>query len=160
MAISNVGWLYSLSVEPNSVWGSVADFYKDVEACPRRKGRIIINSWVWGNMRSTLILPQPGDGFAFYHSWRAKFPAPYRHGGRPRISLVGTLEQIQIVGREVRHIKVSVDPAVLAAIKPSPIIRDSTTTHIFQQAGIVWGSHASLYHADGKTWKQIMALLP
>lgn len=161
MATSNVGWIYSLSADPNSVWGDVVDFYNDIDACPKRGGLIIVKSQVWGKMANKITaLPQRGDGFAFYHSWRAKFPAPYRFAGRPRISLVGTLETIQFSGREIQHIKVSVDPAVLAAMKLSPIVRDKPTIHIFEQARIVSGNHASLYHADSKTWKQITALVP
>jgi len=72
------GWLCTMSDSPDSVWGDVDQFYEDMEAYANdRKNEtdlIIVESQVWGKLKTAKVLPMPGDGFSFYHSTRAKFP--------------------------------------------------------------------------------------
>jgi hypothetical protein len=154
---TGIGWLFSLAQEPRATnWGGVESFYKAVKTYDIGHDPIIIDSEVWGTLQSTAILPRQGDGFAFYHSTRAKFPKPDSYGRKPRISLMGELLQ-DIDDRDMTRIRVAVDPNVLVALRDHPIIRDDLTRHLFENCGIVKGAIATLYHADHSTWTQFVA---
>lgn len=156
---TGAGWLYSLARHPKSNWGAVEDFYAAVDECDKKRGRIIIDSDVWGNLHSLAAIPVAGDGFAFYHSQRAIFPPDDGFKRKPRISLMGELLDIKLAGRNVEHIRVAVDRRILRAFKAHPIIRDDPTRTFFEDCGIVSGPVASLYHADHRTWAALVACL-
>jgi hypothetical protein len=152
---TGTGWLFSLARGSN--WGGVDDFYKAVAKSARRRRRIIVESDVWGTLRSLAATPVAGDGFAFYHSKRATFPSEDPFKRRPRISLMGELLDIRHTGRDLEHIAVAIDPQVLRAMKVHPLVRDDTTQDLFESCGIVPGAVATLYYADHPTWAAFVA---
>jgi hypothetical protein len=118
-----------------------------------------ISSPVWGILRSTSVLPAPGDGFAFYHSKRALFPAGDVFGRKPRISLMGELLDIDLEGRNVLRIEVSIQATVFEALQSEPIVRDETTRYLFVDCGIVPGAVATMYPAPAGVWEHFCQLL-
>lgn len=154
------GWLFSLARDDNSNWGEVEEFYDSIEERGvDENGTIIVDSRVWGTLQSTATLPKAGDGFAFYHSTRAGYPENDPFKRKPRISLMGELRDIEIEGRDLLRIVVSVDVAVLDALRAQPIIRDGSARPIFQDCGIVRGAVATLYRARASAWGQFERLM-
>lgn len=153
------GWLYSLKFNANTTWGSVDAFYDDVVSAEAQPdGRILVNSEVYGRIRGD-ELPVPGDGFAFYHSTKARFPSPDEFHRLPRISLVGELLDISFDGRDLEWISVAVEPSIITALMAHPIVRDDSTKEIFERSGLVSGPPYSLYPVAPDDWLRIEALI-
>lgn len=152
------GWLFSLSSEAELAWGDVAEFFRWIRQQPVRSGRKVLASKVWGTLRYKET-PVKGDGFAFYHTWRAIFPLDDEYGGRPRISLIGELTSIKLDGPNMKLIEVVVHPKVLRYMKKHPIVRDETTKLLFEDCGIVQGGVATLYRAQSFTWAALTGKL-
>lgn len=159
------GWLYTLSSRPDSAWGDVEQFHEDMQECARQRRSehdpIIVETNVWGKLKTTSVLPAPGDGFALYHSTRAGFPKGDKFGKKPRISAMGELLDYKHEGREVTWIKVAIEPDVLEFLESNPIIRDrgSSTGSLFEHC-IPPGFPASFYKVDSPTWNEFVSLLP
>lgn len=151
------GWLMSLRDEPQSIWGSVESFMSDIKRSPVRDGRYILDSDVWGRVATKELLPQKGQGIAFYHSTRAKFPSPDEHGRKPRVSLVGELLDVEMEGKEVIHFKVAIDKDTLKYMAAHPIVRTAEMAPVFEERGIKQGSVATFYYAAPEQWKQLLA---
>jgi hypothetical protein len=135
MIVTSDGWLYSLADDSN--WGTISGFYESIWGFPQIDGEIIVSSDVWGQLKNMHRVPVAGEGFAFYHSWRAGYPKADPFGKRPRISAMGRLLDISLDGRNVDWIEVAIDPAVLDALQQRPIIRDETNRALFEESGIV-----------------------
>lgn len=89
--------------DEESKWGAVEAFFEDLETLD--SGPLIIDWEVWGRVQRSDQVLRPGDGFAFYHSSRAKFPKQDRFGRKPRMSLVGQLESSEQTRQDVSRIK-------------------------------------------------------
>jgi hypothetical protein len=155
----NKGWLFALSQDPDrpSSWGSIEGFFDMIEDYGA-SDPIVIDSDVWGKMMSRPRLsPTPGDGFAFYHTTRAIFPPHDNYGKRPRISLVGRLLEIRIVGRTIEHIRVQVDRSTLNSMLDRPIVRTSHTEYLFRAC--MGGQTATLYEISPQVWKTFTGFL-
>lgn len=155
---SHSGWLMSLREDPLSNWGSVESFVRDVRGCPVQDGWYILESDVWGKMNVKEPLPQKGHGIGFYHSTRARFPERDRYGRKPRLTVIGGLLDVEIDGRDVTYIKAAIAKDVLEFMSKNPIVRDESTSNLFEGCGIKQGSVATFYYADPVQWKQIVAL--
>ena len=149
------GWLMSLRAE--SEWGGVDSFLDDVRTYKKGKGKIIIDSDVYGRIAQKDMEPKRGDGFAFYHSPRAEFPSADEHKRKPRITLIGELLDIEIDEREVTWIKVGVDPGILRSMTAKPIVREGDMVELFEGCGIKQGSVATFYYAEPSIWKKFLA---
>ena len=146
---TEIGWIFSLSDSSESNWGSVDNFYINILSRKSSKeGLINIESEVWGKMHRKNFTPKEGDGIAFYHSSRAKFPPNDPYKRQQRISLIGKLNYIEYEGLELKSIGVSAERRVIEILQTNPIIRDKNTKHIFENCGMVSGSVATLYKAD------------
>jgi len=152
-----VGWISLLSDTPESNWGSVEAFSRKV-LDGKRANPIKIKARVWGKLLRSEPRPKRGDGIAFYHSTRAGFPDGDPYKKRPRISLIATLDAVELEGQEVRYIEFSFDRAMAQALRKHPIVRDESTRHIFARCGIRPGPIASYYFADPKAWAEIVSL--
>lgn len=151
------GWISSLKDDPNSTWGNVEDFYEDISSIEAQPdGRIIVNSQVWGRIRGS-ERPVPGDGFAFYHSSRAKFPPRDQFRRSPRVSLVGELLDVRFSGEEIEMISVAVEPRVISALQARPIVRDDKTKLLFERS-VPPGPPYSLYPVEPEDWSRIQEL--
>ena len=155
-AQSQIGWLYSLAADLNSNWAHVHCFH---DLLTTMEDPIVISSEVWGRKKRKAFDPQPGDGFALYHSSSADFPADDPFKKNPRISVIGELVHIESEGVKISRLEIRVDRADLLALKETPIVRDERTKHIFERCEIVRGFPASLYRADRTAWAEIIALL-
>ncbi len=156
---TRIGWIFALSFNENSAWGNVEEFYENILECEGKDKILEISSDVWGKMQRKDMDPSSGDGFAFYHTSRAQYPIGDKYKGRPRISLVGRLEDIDVKGQDVSRIVVKTYKKLANTFKINPIIRDESTKHIFEQCGIVPGPIASFYYADAKAWGEILKLV-
>lgn len=154
---TGVGWLYSLANDPPTNWGTVEGFYESVGSAAQTE--ILIESEVWGRLRSMNTLPKRGDGLAFYHSTRAGFPKRDPYHRRPRISLMGELREIERDGRNIARLSVAVHPLVLREMKRRPIIRDDNTRHLFVHCGIVKGPPATMYFANAQIWQEFISMV-
>lgn len=148
------GWLYLLSGQ--SGWGSPESLHDAIEF--RRSGAGIIESDVWGRLNRKGLQPKAGDGIGFYHTRRAAFPPEDAHRRRPRVSLIGTVDVLEMNGQELKHIRARVDRALAKRLKQRPIVRDESTEHLFQQCGMVRGSIASMYEAPPDVWSALVKL--
>lgn len=146
------GWLYSLRHSEESAWGSPEGLFEALDATGDRSA-LQIESEVWGKLLRADCNPQPGDGFAFYHSRRARFPEGDIYKKRPRISLVGTLQEIERDGFNVSYIRVSLDQAVTEALRIAPVVRDERTEDFFQRCGLRPGPIASFYPVAANDWQ-------
>ncbi len=154
--MAKIGWLYSLAADSNSNWGHVHCFHQWLSP---RQDPIVISSKVWGRKKRKEFDPQPGDGFALYHSSIAEFPTSDPFKRQPRISVIGELVYIESEGVNISHLEIKVAYDDLVALAQAPIIRDESTRELFERCGIVKGFPASLYMADRTAWAEIMALL-
>ncbi len=154
---SESGWLMSLRDDPWSAWGSVDRFISDIKFCPKRNGAYLLESDVWGRIGPREIIPTKGQGIAFYHSTRAKFPSPDKFGRKPRITMIGQILDIDFDGKEVTHIKVSINEKVFEYMRNNPIVREGAMVEVFEQCGIKQGSVATFYYASPKQWKKILS---
>jgi hypothetical protein len=153
---SRQGWVYSLSNSENSAWGSPEGLFEAIEATGD-DSVLQIESEVWGKLLRRGCDPQPGDGFAFYHSRRALFPKSDAHKRRPRISLVGTLQQIKRDGLNVKQIRVNIDPDVMNALRANPLVRDKRTEDFFRRCGLRPGPVASFYPVFAEDWQLLVS---
>jgi 5-methylcytosine-specific restriction endonuclease McrA len=157
---TEMGWIFSLRDSPESNWGSVDNFYEDILSFKSSKeGIIYIQSKVWGKLQRKNFTPKEGDGIAFYHSSKAKFPPNDPYKRQQRISLIGKLNYIEYEERELKLMEFSAERRVIEILQTNPIVRDKTTKHIFENCGMVSGSVATLYKADKKEWEEILKLL-
>lgn len=153
------GWLMSLRDDPLSNWGGVESLIRDVRGCPTHEGNYLMESDVWGRVNVREPLPQQGHGIGFYHSSRALFPSGDKHGRKPRLTLVGELLDVETDGREVTHIKVAIPADILELMAKRPLVRDESTSQLFEGCGIKQGSVATFYYADPDHWGRILALI-
>jgi hypothetical protein len=126
LAASRVGWVSCLGDDEDSAWRSVDGFYEGVFG-NSRKPIITRSGGVWGKVSRKAPkrrLPKEGDGIAFYHSTRAIKPKNDRYKRKPRISLVGTLDEVHLEGRKVTYIKFTFDRHLAEALRGHPIVRD------------------------------------
>lgn len=151
------GWLMSLSDQPESSWGGVESFFKEVAAAPTRKGRHIVDGYVWGRVGTKEILPAAGQGIAFYHSSRAHFPPHDRYARKPRVSLVAELLKVEAEDRQVSYIRFAVARSVATEMEKHPIVREGAMVKVFEDCGIKQGSVATYYYAAPPNWRKIMA---
>lgn len=100
-----------------------------------------------------------GQGIAFYHSTRARFPTRDPFKRKPRITLIGELLDVEIDDREVTCIEVAIDPTTLAVMAKRPIVRDGDMVEVFEECGIKQGAVATSSYAEPRLWKQILANL-
>jgi 5-methylcytosine-specific restriction endonuclease McrA len=149
------GWLFALRDSPGSDWGSVEKFYdsilRDFDANP--DGRF--ESGVRGNALGADSRLEAGDGIAFYHSRRARFPARDRHQRRQRISLIAELIDVEQEGREVVWIEYRVRRSILERFRASPLVWTPETDHIFRSTGIGSGPIATFYPLSAAIWSEI-----
>lgn len=151
------GWLMLLSDSEDSAWGSLEEFYKDVESEAADSDVIDLESNVWGKLHRKDLRPRSGDGIAFYHTTRARFPKtdPYRR--RARISLIGVLQDLSQEGQNVTWLSARIRRADLDRLRTRPIVRDQETEHLFQQCGMVRGSVATFYEVPPIVWGEFCA---
>jgi hypothetical protein len=123
LAAARVGRVSCLGDDEDSAWRSVDGFYKGVLGNSRgptvtRSGR------VWGKVSPKAPLsrlPKKGDGIAFYHSTRAVKPKNDRYRRKPRISLVATLGEVRLEGREVTDITFTFSRHLAQALRETPL---------------------------------------
>ena len=151
------GWLLSLRYDPLSKWGGVESFMQDVLESRTPDGNYLLKSEVWGRTNVKDILPQKGNGIGFYHSTRAVFPAPDKFGRKPRLTLLGELLEVEVDGREVIYLEALINKDIMETMSRHPIIRDDSTSHLFEGCGIKPGPVATFYYAAPEYWKQIVA---
>lgn len=99
-----------------------------------------------------------GDGIAFYHTIRAKFPPKDSHQRRPRISLIGTILDVEQNGQDVTNLRVQVLKSDGQAFRDHPVIRSEATEDLFRHSGMVRGAVASYYRVPAEVWSQFVAL--
>lgn len=150
------GWLMSLRDDPWSNWGGVERFLQAVLESRTSDGNYLLKSEVWGRTNVKDLLPQKGQGIGFYHSTRALFPRRDKFGRKPRLTLLGELVEVVVDGREVVYIEACVNKDVMEAMSKHPIVRDESTSHLFEGCGIKPGPVATFYYADPEHWKQII----
>jgi hypothetical protein len=60
---------------------------------------------------------------------------------------------IRLEGKEVTHLKVSIEESVLKHMKSNPIVREGAMIEVFEECGIKQGSVATFYFAGPEQWK-------
>lgn len=157
-ASARVGWIISLSYQKESKWGSVDNFYLDIL---KRNGKPIISikNDVYGCFSRQFAQPQIGDGFAFYHSSRAKFPANKKLSGKPRVSAIGRLHNFKLAPSGFKWIDVRIERPVVETLREHPILRDKETRTLFEICGINPGLPSTFYFAKETAWNSLLALL-
>ena len=155
---TKVGWLMSLSNKSNSTWGDVEDFFDYMKPDGWEDAGVIVESGVWGTMRNAQILPSKGQGFAFYHSSRAKFPVGNPYKRIPRISLIGELLGAECHGNNIEKIEVEIQPELIKAFERNPIVRDEKNKELFERCGLISGVAATFYFVEEKPWGELLAL--
>jgi hypothetical protein len=152
------GWLFSLKDDPDSDWGSVDSFYESMLEDLDGDSEGEFESDVWGKVLDADSRLQPGDGIAFYHSSRARFPMRDKHRRRPRISLIAELLEVDQEGREVGRIAYRVVRSTLDRFEDSPIVWTSQTDHIFRATGLGAGPIATFYPLSPTSWAEIESI--
>jgi hypothetical protein len=84
----------SLKDDADSLWGDIEQFYEDMQP-PRGKGVYQVGGEVWGKTLRWDWKLSLGDGIAFYHSKKARFPKGDRFNRRQRISLIGQITKVE-----------------------------------------------------------------
>lgn len=153
---SKSGWLMFLRHSEDSAWGAVDHFLDIMRADLRSRCKFTIESPVWGTLLYKDTVPEPGNGFAFYHNTRARFPDRDTFGKKPRITLIGKLLDLEYEERNVTWIKVEVDPKVQIAMERSPIVRDKETDDLFKKCGMIPGPTATFYPVPPEVWREFM----
>ena len=141
----------ALTNNDDSAWGSVEGFFDHIDSGPKNKRVINVESEVWGKLRSKDLKPNPGDGFAFYHTTRALFERSDPFRGRPRISLMGELKDLRQDGQFITWISVEINRVEMKYLRSRPIIRDEKTEPLFRQCGIVRGSVATYFEVPSNS---------
>lgn len=151
------GWLFLLSDSEESRWGSVESFFKRIlsggESDP-----IEVNSRVWGKMARKDFNPRAGDGIAFYHTKRARFPANDPYHGRPRISLLGELLECQTDGRDLERMRFRVQRRIVDVMRNAPIISNEQTKHLFRACELGTGLQGTLFEIPPEIWRVFLSL--
>ena len=100
-----VGWLMAISHDAPSNWSDVTNFYRCMDGWEvDDNGYQIVRSTARdGLLKPRNGKPQSGDGFAIYHSTRAKFPDGDAFDELPRISLIGELLSTEIIDGVTVH---------------------------------------------------------
>ncbi len=142
-----------LSDTEDSAWGAIEEFYADIEA--ENSDPIEFESEVWGKLHRKDLSPRSGDGIAFYHTSRARFPHADPYKRRPRISLLGELLDIRFHGQVVNWLKVRIRRKDLENLRRTPIVRDAGTEYLFQKCGMVRGSVATFYEILPEVWAEL-----
>ena len=153
-----IGWLFSLSSKSGrrSNWEGTDCFHQYLED---DNDPILIESTVWGRMKRKEFEPASGDGIALYHSTGAAFPPDDPYAGKARISVIGTLTDMDFEGVNIKWLSMSVSRRDLQALVKFPIVRDDSTRELFERCGITSGFPASLYKAGRQEWSEILLLL-
>jgi hypothetical protein len=147
-----------LSDSQASAWGAVDEFYESVESAMGARSVFDLESDVWGKLQRKDMRPQVGDGIAFYHTTRARFPTPDPHRGRARISLIGEIRGITQDGQNVAWLSVRVRREDLQRLRHDPIIRDEKTSSLFEACGMVRGSVATFYEVTPEVWVKLCTM--
>jgi hypothetical protein len=148
------GWIMALSYSPDSAWGDVEEFYENV-ASPRRQDSWKIESDVWGKTLRKDWKLAAGDGIAFYHTKRARFPRGDRGKRQARISLIGDILKVSQEGQQVSHLATRIRASDFAVLRTNPILRENSTEHLFQSAGMIQGTVATYYLIPSDSWAEI-----
>jgi hypothetical protein len=143
-----------LSYSEGSEWGSVEQFYKWMESKADDTETIEFQVEVWGKLYRKDLKPLPGDGIAFYHTTKARFPTRDPYKRRPRISLIGEILEIVQTGQKVSWLSVRIMRSDLELFRRKPTIRDGVTEHLFQLCGMVHGSVATFYEIPPEVWAE------
>jgi hypothetical protein len=148
------GWIMALSESPRSSWGNVEEFYEGVRP-PRRKESWQIQSEVWGKtLRKNWIL-EANDGIAFYHTKKAGFPKGDPWHRKARISLIAEILDVAQAGQQVNYLSVRIRKANFDSLRKDPILREQSTEHLFQAAGMIQGTVATFYLLPPTVWEEI-----
>lgn len=150
------GWLMLLSDSAESNWGGTEEFYESVTAESENRDVFEMESEVWGKLNRSGLRPQIGDGIAFYHTSRARFPRGDPHRRRPRVSLLAEITGVEQDGQNICYLKAKIRRVDLDHIRRSPIVRDDDTKHLFEQCGMVPGSVATFYEVSPAVWSELL----
>ena len=149
---------HSPDKEPDSQWGDVVSFFEEMESAPVKKGKYIIDAWVWGRIAKKDETLEKGDQVAFYHSTSARFRPRDPHKRKSRISLVGELVDVKEIADREWNVTIAIDKQVLKYMKDHPIVRDGELVKLFETCGIKQGNVAAFYYAPPKAWQKIQSL--
>ena len=158
------GWLFSLSADPGrgSSWGSVVDFFYDIDENGVIEGdSIFLETSVHGRTLNKDCHVEVGDGIAFYHSKRAKFTRfhiPDEHHGRQRISLMGIVEGCEQGGVHVSSLKVLIPRDIEGAFASGEeaIVWTPEMDDAFVACGLRDGPVAAFYPVPPTAWQQFL----
>ena len=151
------GWLFMLSASEESNWDSVEGLFESVlehgDIDP-----IVVDCPVWGKLAQKEWQPQPGDGFAFYHTSNAIFPPkdPYRR--KARISLIGKLLDIEIDNQKLQRIKIQIERSVVDGMRSKPIVNNAQTGRLFRECGIGSGPRGTMFRIPPEVWTEFVGL--
>jgi len=153
------GWLFSLSNQAESCWGSPESLLHELGLANLRNDEIVKKTTVYGKVLKTEPQPSAGHGIAFYHSSRAKFARGNPYGKCPRISLVGEIAKFD-PNRAFESwdypIDIRFERWAVQSIIAEPLVRSDATLDIFEGAGIVQGSVKTWYYAPPAVWSKIL----
>lgn len=152
------GWIMVLSNTEESSWGSVEDFYESLTENPIRGGMICVESDVWGRLQKKDHQPRPGDGIAFYHSQRARFPKGDAYGRKPRVSAIGTIRKLGREGQDVDWLSAHIPLKSLLRLSCSPVVRQGANGALFEKCGMVQGAVATFFEVPAGVWGQLKSL--
>lgn len=150
------GWLFALSDNADSDWGSIDRFYESFMADASSEV-FVVESEVWGKTLRKGMRLAAGDGIAFYHTRRAGFPPRDPFGRRPRISLIGTIIDVEQEGQNVTFLSVEVRADDLRALQVRPLVRTEQTERLFRRSGMIPGAVATFYRIPADVWSKIIA---
>ena len=149
------GWIMALSYSEDSRWGDVEEFYENVKA-PRGKGSWTISSDVWGKALRKNWMLAAGDGIAFYHTKKARFPRGDAGGRQARISLIGQITKVSQEGQAVSYLSTKIHARDYDQSRRNPLIRTDATQHLFHAAGMIPGTVATFYLIPPAAWAEIL----
>lgn len=148
-------WIMALSDSPDSAWGDIEEFYDNVRP-PRRKDVWIVESDVWGKTLRKDWKLGAGDGIAFYHTKRARFPSGDPGKRLARISLIGEIQRVSQEGQQVSHLATAIRQSDFDSLRTNPILRGGSTEHLFRSAGMILGTVATFYLIPPESWREIL----
>ncbi len=149
------GWIMLVRDTPTSNWGGIEDFYEELEESLDASGLGSIEFKVRGRTAGSKAKISPGDGIAFYHSKKSRFPLPDTLGGRQRVSLVGDIVDVKQQGETVEWLSVRFRADVFRALRRGPIPRDESTEFIFSDSGMERGGAGSFFASPPATWTKM-----
>ncbi|MGA2263631.1 MAG: HNH endonuclease [Acidobacteriota bacterium] len=151
-------WIMSLKDDPESMWGDIEQFYKEMKP-PRGKGVYQVGGEVWGKTLRRDCKLSPGDGIAFYHSTKARFPKGDQLDRRQRISLIGEIAKVEQRNQQVSFLTARVRSRDLEALITTPIIRNEATEPLFRAAGMNPHAVATFYRVPREIWRQLIGMI-